>query len=267
MTAPHADVVAFTKAYVNGMVARDERVNCTEPEIYYRLTRDIADAMARERHTSVSSHDVETAIKSTPELRLHPLLRRDAYFAAHPAPPTFEQQRHSSMGGGILDFFAQAFGGSSSSDSLLASYEEGYGSSGGNASDRERFIDAEASRVREQARLAVRESLETGSFERYSNDVDGDYYLCLPVKYYAVAAKAVERELELEFSRAAAAAQHQRPFLESFMKYNLTRASGSAKTMFCTMLFFRFPHKPVVVASPTTSTESSSSSSSSSSMS
>jgi len=283
MAASHDSIVEFTETYVRGMVSRDEQVDCTQPEVFYHLVASIAQAMEKERNAVVTTHDVERAIKSAPTLHAHPLLQRERYFAPRTGTasssslsssssssssfsvsigPRRAQRQHyddvdnfesppsprrltppsSFMNMLRSGWHSLTSAPSASASSQTASFLDGVESQ---SDSRQQFALEESMRVRIEVRDALLDTLERRSFQKTSNDIDKDWYACVPVQYYTAAGSLVERELELEYSRAEAAEHQHRPFLESFMRYNKT--SRGAKQIICTMLFFRFPYDPNLV--------------------
>jgi hypothetical protein len=235
MAASDRDVVAFTEAYIRELIEKNMRYDCTQPGIYEQFTRNVATEMSRARHVDVTAADVDRAIAATVTLRTHPMLLRTRYHQQEPV------QRTSTFGDVLLDGWRTlTAGGGAPKATQHRDDNVGADSS---------MLQKEALRVLEIVNKAIPEALADGSYLRFSNPAENDFYVCVPAVYDMCASRIVERAIEVEYSRNRVTLERDRPVFESVMRYNMTDAAArSSKRNVLAMLFFRFPVTPSAYA-------------------
>jgi len=225
MSSSQAEIVDFTSHFLAGVLRRNERYDCTQPEVYNQFLHDVASAMAQTPTTRASVTDIDRAIRATPTLRTHPMLTREHYFSDEHAllsdTVAPQQSLLSAVGTSLRAFFAPA-----DEAALVA--------------ETERIARVEATRVRALVRERLAAEIANGNYRTTSSTTNNEFYVCVPAEYLTSTAAIVERELQLEYPQA-----HSGPYLFRYTRFNLTRAlRHETKTMLLTMFFFRLSAEP-----------------------
>ena len=106
-------------------------------------------------------------------------------------------------------------------------------------------IDAEVDRVLLEIRDKIRDSLHTKSYEDDSSADTNEWFVCVRVRYHPAASRAVEEEVQGNFSRAESVRKPLRPYYRSHVRYNVNRPlSVEPKQIFITAFFFQWLQNP-----------------------
>lgn len=204
------------KRFITETQESGTRYDCTVAEVYERMLDDCAESIHRHDGVRVSRIDVADAIRSTPQLREHPMLRREHAYV----------------------------------DSTIA-MEGGYVPALTEEQRRAESINQEATRVLDKISSELKRMLSDGSYKQFSNPIDNEYMAAVPVQYTVAAARAVEREVALFYQINFSMQRRHRPYLTSITRYNIRQPMRrEPKQVFCTMFYFHFLENPDLVAAP-----------------
>jgi len=239
MAATRGAVADFVATFLADVERRGQRYDCTQPEIYVQFTADAAAAMSKRHGLEVAPHDIEVAVRGTPALRDHAMLRRRVEYDTMSVVYEPSDRRQSiDSAATLMDAFRAGFG------SLFAPPPAVRADPVEEAAAR-----AEVVRCHAEVRAALERALTDGTYAATSSPNDGDWYVLVPIRYPVANAMSVEAALEVTYSRTEAERHRHRPFLEDLTRFNVRAALRVApKREFCTVLYLRFPYDPTSTA-------------------
>ncbi len=233
------DIARFISEYLAEQTRAGVQMDCSTPEVYEQVMRDMATAMTTRRGGVVTAADMDRVVRATTELRSHPMLRRERYFSDVNSPQIVPTRSTASFdtSSNVFTRLWNSLAGGSDTYALLSGDEDPY-------ADRHARERDEVRRVRSEIANKLQQAHVTEAWREFSSDVDDDFYMCVVAKYSTSVLRIVPEELKIEFSRTRASPH--RPFLESWSSYNLGRATSiGRKHVVCTMFRFRYPSMPL----------------------